>query len=59
MSDADPSRVVAGFIADPRVEPGGCRVESSFGEIDAGINAQLAEISRALLESDEIPQALP
>jgi flagellar assembly protein FliH len=57
--DADPSRVVAGFIADPRVEPGGCRVESSFGEIDAGINAQLAEISRALLESDEIPQALP
>lgn len=57
--DADPSRVVGGFIADPRVEPGGCRVESSFGEIDAGINAQLTEISRALLESDEIPQAQP
>ena len=30
-------------------------MESSFGEIDAGINAQLVEISRALLESDEIP----
>ena len=58
-ADTDTTRAVAGFIADPRVEPGGCRVESSFGEIDAGINAQLTEISRALLESDEIPQALP
>jgi flagellar assembly protein FliH len=55
----EPTRAVVGWVADPRVEPGGCLVESSFGEIDAGIEAQLAEISRALLESDEIPQALP
>jgi flagellar assembly protein FliH len=56
---AAPARAMVGWVADPRVEPGGCQVESSFGEIDAGIDAQLAEISRALLESDEIPQAVP
>ena len=57
LRGADGQSRVAGLVADGRVEPGGCRVESSFGEIDAGIDAQLSEISRALLESDEIPQA--
>jgi flagellar assembly protein FliH len=36
-------------VADPRVPPGGCRVESDLGVIDAGVDAQITEIARALL----------
>ena len=39
--------------ADPRVPRGGCRVESSLGTLDAGVDAQLQEIAYALLGSDE------
>ena len=53
------SRRPVGLVPDASVERGGCRVESSFGEIDAGLDAQLAEISRVLLEPDEVPEACP
>jgi flagellar biosynthesis/type III secretory pathway protein FliH len=35
--------------ADPRVPRGGCKVESEYGDIDAGVDAQIQEIARALL----------
>jgi flagellar assembly protein FliH len=41
-------------VADPRVPPGGCRVESELGVVDAGVDAQITEIARALL--GESPQ---
>jgi flagellar assembly protein FliH len=36
-------------VSDPRVPRGGCRVESSLGTMDAGVDAQLQEIAYALL----------
>jgi len=36
--------------ADARVPRGGCRIESDLGVIDAGVDAQLQEITRALLQ---------
>jgi len=38
---------------DPAVARGGCLVESGFGLVDAGIEAQLQELSRALLGDAE------
>jgi flagellar assembly protein FliH len=50
-------------IADARVARGGCRVESDFGMMDAGADAQIQEIARALLgdsgERNEAPVAVP
>jgi flagellar assembly protein FliH len=37
------------FVADARVGRGGCRVESEMGMLDAGVDAQIQEIARALL----------
>jgi flagellar assembly protein FliH len=39
-------------VADPRVGRGGCRVESEFGSMDAGVDAQIQELARALLGDD-------
>jgi flagellar assembly protein FliH len=36
-------------VADARVGRGGCRVESEFGAMDAGVDGQIQEIARALL----------
>lgn len=36
-------------IADPLVSPGGCLVQSDFGLMDVGIDAQLTEFATALL----------
>ena len=36
-------------VPDPAIARGGCVVESEFGSIDAGIDAQLEEVSRAVL----------
>jgi flagellar assembly protein FliH len=36
-------------VADSRVSRGGCRVESDLGVMDAGADAQIQEIARALL----------
>jgi len=40
-------------VGDPRVARGGCRVESDYGEIDAGVDAQIQEIARTLLGDEE------
>jgi flagellar assembly protein FliH len=37
-------------VADPSVSRGGCMVESPFGFVDAGIDAQFQELARALLD---------
>lgn len=44
LGDHDVVRVVA----DPLVSPGGCLVQSDFGLIDAGIDAQLGEMAQSL-----------
>jgi flagellar assembly protein FliH len=41
------------FIPDARVGRGGCRVESDMGMLDAGVEAQIQEIARALLGEDQ------
>ncbi len=41
------------ILADAHLSPGGCRIESDMGILDAGVDAQLAEIARALLGEDE------
>lgn len=35
--------------ADSRVPRGGCRIESDFGTLDAGVDAQIEELAHALL----------
>ena len=40
--------------ADPRVPRGGCRIESDFGALDAGVDAQIQELAHALL-GDGVP----
>lgn len=36
-------------VADARVPRGGCRIDSDFGALDAGIDAQIQELAHALL----------
>ena len=36
-------------VADARVARGGCRIESDFGAMDVGVEAQIQEVARALL----------
>jgi flagellar assembly protein FliH len=43
-------------IADARLPRGGCRLESDLGNIDAGLDAQLHEMTQALLQ--EAPVAV-
>src|SRR5712691_2073332 len=40
-------------VADARVGRGGCRVESDFGVMEAGVDGQIQELARALLGEDE------
>jgi flagellar assembly protein FliH len=42
------------FVADARVGRGGCRVESEMGMLDAGVDAQIQEIARALLGEEQV-----
>ena len=42
------------FTPDARVGRGGCRVESDMGMLDAGVDAQIQEIARALLGEDHV-----
>ena len=42
------------FVPDARVGRGGCRVESEMGMLDAGVDAQIQEIARALLGEDHV-----
>ena len=52
------ARLTAGNVevtADSRISRGGCRVESDLGVLDAGVDAQIQELARALLgEDDEV-----
>src|SRR2546425_3871585 len=40
-------------VADARGGRGGCRVESDFGVMEAGVDGQIQELARALLGEDE------
>jgi flagellar assembly protein FliH len=42
-------------VADPLVSSGGCLVQSDFGLIDAGIDAQLGEVAAALGVTAPVP----
>ncbi len=44
--------VGAEIVADPNVPRGGCIIRSALGTIDAGIDSQVRELSRALLGED-------
>jgi flagellar assembly protein FliH len=46
------------IVADSTMARGGCAIESEFGAIDASVEAQLHEVSRALL-GDEAAAAAP
>jgi flagellar assembly protein FliH len=41
------------ILADAHLSRGGCRIESDMGILDAGVDAQLAEIARALLGEED------
>ena len=41
-------------VADPHMQPGGCRLESDAGVVDAGLDVQLAALERALLRRDVV-----
>jgi flagellar biosynthesis/type III secretory pathway protein FliH len=57
VAAGDPSHAAATWTVDPSVERGGCRVFSTFGEVDAGVEAQLAELSRALFDDNDVTRA--
>ncbi|MGE0591277.1 MAG: FliH/SctL family protein [Vicinamibacterales bacterium] len=40
-------------VPDERVGRGGCRLESDLGMLDAGVDAQIQELARALLGEEE------
>ena len=42
----------ARIVADPKVDKGGCRVQSDFGFMDSSPEAQFRELARALLSDD-------
>ncbi|MDR2768650.1 MAG: flagellar assembly protein FliH [Treponema sp.] len=42
------------IIEDTTVDPGGCVIETDFGEIDARISSQLAELEQKILEMKPI-----
>jgi flagellar assembly protein FliH len=44
-------------VADARIQRGGCRIESDFGAVDAGVDAQLQELAQALL--NDAPAHVP
>lgn len=44
-----------GVEPDPAVAPGGCALETPAGRIEAGLDAQLAELARALGAGEEAP----
>jgi flagellar assembly protein FliH len=43
------------LVSDADVPRGGCRIQSAFGEVDSGIEAQIREVSRELLGGDDGP----
>lgn len=49
--EPDPGKAVE-IVADANIPRGGCLVKSAFGTIDASIDSQIRELSRALLGAD-------
>lgn len=45
-------------LPDPAVARGGCLVESDFGNIDASVDAQVAEVARVMLGEDAVVPVL-
>jgi flagellar assembly protein FliH len=41
-------------VSDPALHRGGCVVESDFGLIDISVDAQVEELTRALLSEEEL-----
>jgi flagellar assembly protein FliH len=54
QSDSWPGAHVT-LVADSRLPRGGCRVESELGHVDAGVEAQLQEMTQALLQDAPVP----
>ncbi|MBU0566488.1 hypothetical protein KJ693_00590 [bacterium] len=44
------------FLDDPGLEPGGIRIETDFGYVDASIKSQLDEVKRNLLEAADLSE---
>jgi len=42
------------IVEDTTVDPGGCIIETDFGEIDARISSQLSELEQKILEISPI-----
>jgi flagellar assembly protein FliH len=40
-------------IADEKVSRGGCRIESAFGFVEAGVEAQFEEVERAVFAGEQ------
>jgi flagellar assembly protein FliH len=58
---AQPFTGAVEIVADATVSRGGCHVQSDFGLIDLGVEAQLKEVSRAMLGDDatsDVPAAV-
>jgi len=47
------------ILEDTTVDPGGCIIETDFGEIDARISSQLAELESKILELSPIKSSMP
>ena len=41
------------LVEDPSLPAGGCIIESRFGEVNLGVEAQLEAVERALVRVDE------
>jgi flagellar biosynthesis/type III secretory pathway protein FliH len=41
------------LVEDPSLPAGGCVIESRFGEVNLGVEAQLEAVERALVRADE------
>jgi flagellar assembly protein FliH len=46
-------------VSDPSIHRGGCVVESDFGLIDVSVDAQVEELTRALLSDDDSFDPVP
>jgi flagellar assembly protein FliH len=47
------------IVSDPSIHRGGCVVESDFGLIDVSVDAQVEELTRALLSDDDSFDPVP
>ena len=55
----EPSSDGITLVSDPQRPRGSCHIESTFGAIDAGVEAQVQELTRSLLGDDRDEHASP